>query len=98
MLNLYYPPVTNIVAEVKLIIGKTDSFFFQIQIRQGERLTHPIPESKVEMYEYELEPGPSNTSQLMKSHAASTRPIPIPRQIIEKSMDIAEEISEGTIT
>uniref|UniRef100_A0A8R1TQU1 B9 domain-containing protein 1 n=1 Tax=Onchocerca volvulus TaxID=6282 RepID=A0A8R1TQU1_ONCVO len=76
----------------------TKIFDEQIQIRQGERLTHPIPESKVEMYEYELEPGPSNTSQLMKSHAASTRPIPIPRQIIEKSMDIAEEISEGTIT
>ncbi|OZC08496.1 B9 protein [Onchocerca flexuosa] len=76
----------------------TKIFDEQVPIRQNERLTEPVPESKEEIYEYELEPGPSNTSQPMTLHARSTRPMPMPRQLTEKSMDIVEEISEGTTT
>ncbi|KAL3990507.1 B9 domain-containing protein 1 domain protein [Acanthocheilonema viteae] len=72
----------------------TKTFNEQVQVQQEERLTDTVTKLEGKITEDEVKPGPSNIPVTL--HAMPSRPVPIPRQSTEKTMDTVQEIRKET--
>uniref|UniRef100_A0A0R3RS99 B9 domain-containing protein 1 n=1 Tax=Elaeophora elaphi TaxID=1147741 RepID=A0A0R3RS99_9BILA len=71
------------------------AFDEQVQVHQVEKQTDSINKSKEKIAESEIEPGPSNITTASRSASPPpTRPLPMPRQPIEKITDTTESERE----